>query len=171
MIFSLILFRCLSIHPTGLFYISCCCQYTNFIRPAFLSFSQNAGQSFDKCVQNGKCTTCSEECFSLARLNLIRQTCVVLIRETFVQLGKSFRAGATTPFKIPLIVRIRWCFHCLNLKFFHVDNRDLSSSSETNMGSAQLKYKKHRSDKIIRQKWKFKKNKEKNLSWQKVSSW
>ena len=33
--------------------------------------------------------------FSLARLNLIRQSCVVL-RETFVQLGKSFRGGATT---------------------------------------------------------------------------
>ena len=45
---------------------------------------------------DGKCSTCSEECFALARLNLIRQSCVVL-RETFVQLGKSFRAGATTP--------------------------------------------------------------------------
>ena len=44
----------------------------------------------------GKCSTCSEECFSLARLNLIRQSCVVL-RETLVQLGKSFRGGATTP--------------------------------------------------------------------------
>ena len=44
----------------------------------------------------GKCSTCSEECFSLARLNLIRQSCVVL-SETFVQLGKSFREGATTP--------------------------------------------------------------------------
>ena len=37
--------------------------------------------------------------FSLARLNLIRQKYVVL-RETFVQLGKSFREGATTPDKI-----------------------------------------------------------------------
>ena len=46
----------------------------------------------------GKCSTCSEECFSLARLNLIRQSCVVL-RETFVQLGKSFRGGATTPWE------------------------------------------------------------------------
>ena len=44
---------------------------------------------------NGKCSTCSEECFSLARLNLIRESCVVL-RETFVQLGKSFRGDATT---------------------------------------------------------------------------
>ena len=44
----------------------------------------------------GKYSTCSEECFSLARLNLTGQSCVVL-RETFVQLGKSFRGGATTP--------------------------------------------------------------------------
>ena len=44
----------------------------------------------------GKCSTCSEERFSLARLNLIRQSCVVH-RETFVQLGKSFRGGATIP--------------------------------------------------------------------------
>ena len=44
----------------------------------------------------GECSTCSEECFALARLNLNRQSCVVL-RETFVQLGKSFRGGATTP--------------------------------------------------------------------------
>ena len=44
----------------------------------------------------GKCSTCWKECFSLARLNLIRQSCIVL-RETFVQLGKSFRGGATTP--------------------------------------------------------------------------
>ena len=44
----------------------------------------------------GKNSTCSEECFSLARLNLIRQSCVVL-RETFVQLGKSFPGGATIP--------------------------------------------------------------------------
>ena len=43
----------------------------------------------------GKRSTCSEECFSLARLNLICQSCVVL-RETFVQLGKSFRGGAPT---------------------------------------------------------------------------
>ena len=34
--------------------------------------------------------------FYLVRLNLIRQSCVVL-RETFVQLRKSFRGGATTP--------------------------------------------------------------------------
>ena len=33
----------------------------------------------------------------LTRLNLIRQSCVVL-RETFVQLGKNFRGDATTPF-------------------------------------------------------------------------
>ena len=33
----------------------------------------------------------------LTRLNLIRQSCVVL-RETFVQLGKSLRGDATTPF-------------------------------------------------------------------------
>ena len=33
---------------------------------------------------------------SFARLNLIRQLCVVL-RETFVQLGKGFRRGATKP--------------------------------------------------------------------------
>ena len=44
----------------------------------------------------GKYSTCSGECFSLACLNLIRQSCAVL-RETFVQLGKSFRGGATTP--------------------------------------------------------------------------
>ena len=43
----------------------------------------------------GKSSTCSEECFSLAGLNLIRQSCVVL-RETFVQLEKSFQAGITT---------------------------------------------------------------------------
>ena len=48
----------------------------------------------------GKCSTCSEECFSLARLNLIRQSCVVL-GETFVQLGKSFRGGATMPTYLP----------------------------------------------------------------------
>ena len=44
----------------------------------------------------GKRSTCSEECFSLARLNLFCQSCFVL-RETFVQLGTSFRGGATTP--------------------------------------------------------------------------
>ena len=37
------------------------------------------------------------EVFSLARLSIIRQSCVVL-RKIFVQLGKSFRGGATTPF-------------------------------------------------------------------------
>ena len=47
----------------------------------------------------GKRSTCSEECFSLARLNLIRQSCVVL-RETFVQLGKSFRGGGTTTLQL-----------------------------------------------------------------------
>ena len=41
-------------------------------------------------------STCSEECFSLARLKLIHQSCVVL-RETFVKLEKSFRGDATTP--------------------------------------------------------------------------
>ena len=40
----------------------------------------------------------ARECFSLARLNLIRQSCV-LLRETFVQLGKSFQRGATTTYK------------------------------------------------------------------------
>ena len=40
-------------------------------------------------------STCSEECLSLAHLNLIRQSCVVH-RQTFVQLGESFRRGATT---------------------------------------------------------------------------
>ena len=49
-----------------------------------------------KLTASGKCNTCSEEGFSLARLNLIRQPCVVL-RETFVQLGKNFREGATIP--------------------------------------------------------------------------
>ena len=44
----------------------------------------------------GKCSTCSEGCFSLARLNLIRQSCV-FHTETFVQLGKDFRGGATIP--------------------------------------------------------------------------
>ena len=47
-------------------------------------------------IDFAKCSTCSEQCFSLARLNLIRQSWVVL-RETIVQLGKSFRGGATTP--------------------------------------------------------------------------
>ena len=45
-----------------------------------------------------KCSTCPEECFSLTRLDLIGQSCVVL-RETFVQLGKSLRGGVTTPKK------------------------------------------------------------------------
>ena len=43
----------------------------------------------------GKRSTCSEECFSLARLTLIRQS-RVLLGETFVQLGKNFQGGATT---------------------------------------------------------------------------
>ena len=47
----------------------------------------------------GKWTTCLKERFWSSRLNLIPQPCVVL-RKTFVQLGKSFWGGATTPFSL-----------------------------------------------------------------------
>ena len=63
----------------------------------FLSFMlfYGGGVSRNEDIMHSFQKVSRKECFLLASLNLIRQSCVVL-RETFVQLGKSFRGGTTT---------------------------------------------------------------------------